>query len=40
MPFIGVASDFAQIHSNKYTEYIYKLLNFKSEIDFLLDDII
>jgi ATP-binding cassette subfamily B protein len=36
MPFIGVASDFSQIHSNKYAEYIYKLLNFKREIDFVV----
>jgi hypothetical protein len=36
MPFIGVASDFSQIHSNKYAEYVYKLFHFKSEINFVV----
>ncbi|WP_024790821.1 MULTISPECIES: ABC transporter ATP-binding protein [unclassified Lebetimonas] len=36
MPFISVASDFKEIHSNKYFEYFYTLFHFKSEINFVV----
>jgi ABC-type multidrug transport system fused ATPase/permease subunit len=36
MPFVGVASDFSQIHSNKYAEYFYKLFHFENEINFVV----
>lgn len=36
MPFLNLASNFSVIHSNEYYSYIYNLLNFKSDINFVL----
>ncbi len=36
MPFISVASDFGQIHSNRYINFIYNLFDFKSDINFVV----
>lgn len=36
MPFIMIASDFTAIHSNKYYQVIYTLLNMDTEIQFVL----
>ncbi len=36
MPFISVASDFSQIQSNEYYRYIYSILEFHSDISFVL----
>lgn len=36
MPFLSVAMNFDNIHSNEYFSYIYTYLNFKSEIYFII----
>ncbi len=36
MPFLNLASNFSLIYSNEYYSYIYNLLNFKSDINFVL----
>lgn len=36
MPFISVANDFSLIEKNEYYNYFYQLLNFESEIDFVI----
>ena len=36
MPFISVASDFTQIHTNKYYSIIYNFLGFNSDIKFVI----
>lgn len=36
MPFVSVATDFENIHNNKYFTYIYEFFYFKNEISFIL----
>lgn len=36
LPFINIASNFANIHSNKYIEYLYTFFQFKSDIHFVI----
>ena len=36
LPFINIASNFSNIHANKYTEIIYTTFNFHSDIHFVI----
>lgn len=36
LPFITIASNFATIHTNPYSEYIYRLFHFHNDIDFII----
>jgi len=36
MPFISVALDSGIIHSNKYSLYLFEVLNFKKDVDFII----
>ena len=36
MPFIALAGDFSQIHSNKYYKIVYEILNFTKESNFVI----
>ncbi|MDP1785454.1 MAG: ABC transporter ATP-binding protein [Sulfuricurvum sp.] len=36
LPFINVASDFSNIHTNEYLEHIYQFLDFTNDIDFII----
>jgi len=36
MPFMAIATDFNQIHSNEYYNYFYKLFNFNDDVSFVI----